>query len=307
MKNLFEQILAKKEKIRNKYNQNVNIDSIIVKDAGQVFSHFYKDDSLHEMRSISKVLIALAYGIAIDRKLINLDTFVYPIIKKVINLKNKNNINTIKEWKIKHLLTYSCGYEQQMFSERYISEINPKDYLDYVINYDLVYQAGEKYTYNNADIFLLSVCFQELFNKNIKDFIAEEIFNPLNIHDFKWDNYDKYCPGGTGLYLYHKDLFKIGDLILSKGKYNNNQIISSKYIEEMCSIQINTPYAIKPERVLPKIGVGYVMHISRDGYFYKDGTNGQYLIINFKKQQIISILSSEQDMSCVTEILRDII
>ena len=75
----------------------------------------------------------------------------------------------------------------------------------------------------------------------------------------------------------------------------------------MCSIKIETPYAIKPGRVLPKIGVGYIMHISRDGYIYKDGTNGQYLIINLKKQQIISILASESDMSCVTEILRDLI
>ena len=35
-----------------------------------------------------------------------------------------------------------------------------------------------------------------------------------------------FC-GGTGLYLTHKDLFKIGELILNKGKYGENQIISS--------------------------------------------------------------------------------
>jgi CubicO group peptidase (beta-lactamase class C family) len=307
MKNLFEQILSKKQIIKNKDNQNVNIDSIILKDAGQTYSHFYKEDSLHEMRSISKILIGLAYGIALDRKMLTLDTLVYPILKNIVNITNSNNIEKIKKWKIKHLLTYSCGYESQMFSERFIKDIHPRNYLDYIVNFDLVYEPGERYTYNNADIFLLSVCFHEMFNKNIKDFIVEEIFTPLNIQDFKWDNYDKYCPGGTGLYISHKDLFKIGEFILNKGKYNNKQIISSKYIEEMCSIQIETPYAIKPGRVLPKIGVGYIMHISRDGYIYKDGTNGQYLIINLKKQQIISILASESDMSCVTEILRDLI
>ena len=233
MKNLFEQILSKKQIIKNKYNQNVNIDSIILKDAEQIFSHFYKEDALHEMRSISKVLIALAYGIIIDRKELSLETLVYPIIKNIIDIKNVNNLEKIKKWKIKHLLTYSCGYESQMFSERFIKDINPKNYLDYIVNFDLVYEPGEKYTYNNADIFLLSVCFQEIFNKNIKDFIVEEIFKPLNIQNFKWDNYDKYCPGGTGLYISHKDLFKIGELILNKGKYDNQQIISQKYIEDM--------------------------------------------------------------------------
>jgi CubicO group peptidase (beta-lactamase class C family) len=307
MENLFEQILLKKELVKNKYNQNVNIDSIMIKDGCQTFSHFYKEDSLHEMRSISKVLIALAYGIVLGRGQISLDTFVYPIIKNVVDITNLDNIEKIKKWQIKHLLTYSCGYESQMFSERFIKEIEPKNYLNYVVNFNLVYEPGEKYIYNNADIFLLSVCFQEMFNKNIKDFVCEEIFEPLNIKNFKWDNYDKYCPGGTGLYIAHKDLFKIGELILNKGKHNNNQIVSSKYIEEMCSIQIETPYATKPERVLPKVGVGFVMHISRDGYAYKDGTNGQYLIINFEKQQLLTILSSEPDMSCVTEILRDLI
>jgi len=50
-----------------------------------------------------------------------------------------------------------------------------------------------------------------------------------------------------------------------------------------------------------------VMHISRDGFAYKDGTNGQYLILNLTKNLLITIFASERDMSCVTEILRGLI
>ncbi len=252
-------------------------------------------------------MVALAIGIALDRNMLSLETYVYPVIQKLVTISTKDNLEKIKKWQIKHLLTYSCGYESQMFSEKYIKDINPKDYLNYVLNYNLTYEPGEKYVYNNADIFLLSVCFQEMFNENIKDFIKKEIFNPLHITNFKWDNYDKYCPGGTGLYISAKDLFKIGELILNKGKYEDKQLISSNYIKLMCSTQIDTPYAVKPERVLPKYGVGYVMNVSRDGYVFKDGKNGQYLIVNFKKKQLISILSSEKDMGCVMEILRELI
>ncbi len=307
MRTILNKILEKKKTVFNKFNENVHIDSIMIKNNGAICSKFYKEDSLHEMRSISKVLIALAYGIVLDRNLINLETEVYPIIKDIVNLENKQNLEKIKQWKIKHLLTYSCGYEDQMFSERFIEGLDPKTYLDYVVNYNLVYNPGEKYVYNNADIFLLSVCFQEKFKENIKDFIKREIFEPLNITKFEWQNYDKYCPGGTGLYITHKDLFKIGELLLNKGKFNNKQLVSTKYIEAMCSTQIETPYAAKPERVLPKYGVGYVMHISRDGYVFKDGSRGQYLIFNFEKNFLITILSTESDMSCVTEILRDVL
>ena len=307
MRKLFENILKNKENLKNKYDEKINIDSIIIEEKGKVLSKFYKQDCLHEMRSISKVLIALACGILIDRELVDLEEYIYPTLENAINLQNTSNLEKIKKWQVKHLLTYSCGYEAQMFSERFIKDIKPQDYLNYVVNYNLVNEPGERYVYNNAELFLLSVFYQEKFKENIKDFIVREIFKPLEIENYIWKNYDKYCPGGTGLYIFHKDLFKIGKLILNKGIFNNKQIISKKYIEEMCSSKIQTPYAVKPERVLPKLAVGYIMHISRDGYFYKDGTNGQYLIINFEKEQIISILSSEKDMSSVTEILRNLI
>ena len=309
---LIERIKEQKEKIFTSTGENVKIDSIMIDDNGLLSSYFYNPDSLHEMRSISKVMIALAYGIAIDRKMvvkdqpITTETYVYPILKNLTTIK-KENVEKIKKWQIKTLLTYSTSYANQMFSEKFIKGRDEKTFIDYVLNYDLPNNPNEKYVYNNAETFLLSVYFQEAFGINITEFILKEIFNPLGIKKFVWKNYDKYCPGGTGLYISHNDLFKIGELILHKGYFNGKQIISKKFIEEMCSAQIITPYAIKPERVLPKTGVGYIMHISRDGYFFKDGTNGQYMIINFDKNLLISILSSEKEMKYVTEILRDII
>ena len=309
---LIERIKEQKEKIFTSTGENVKIDSIMIDDNGLLSSYFYNPDSLHEMRSISKVMIALAYGIAIDRKMvvkdqpITTETYVYPILKNLTTIK-KENVEKIKKWQIKTLLTYSTSYANQMFSEKFIKGRDEKTFIDYVLNYDLPNNPNEKYVYNNAEIFLLSVYFQEAFGINITEFILKEIFNPLGIKKFVWKNYDKYCPGGTGLYISHNDLFKIGELILHKGYFNGKQIISKKFIEEMCSAQIITPYAIKPERVLPKTGVGYIMHISRDGYFFKDGTNGQYMIINFDKNLLITILSSEKEMKYVTEILRDII
>ncbi len=309
---LIERIKQQKEKIFTSTGENVKIDSIMIDDNGLLSSYFYNPDSLHEMRSISKVMIALAYGIAIDKKMvvkdqpITTETYVYPILKNLTTIK-KENVEKIKKWQIKTLLTYSAGYANQMFSKKFIKGRDEKTFIDYVLNYDLPNNPNEKYVYNNAEIFLLSVYFQEAFGINITEFIIKEIFDPLGIKNFVWKNYDKYCPGGTGLYISHNDLFKIGELILHKGYFNGKQIISKKFIEEMCSAQIVTPYAIKPERVLPKTGVGYIMHISRDGYIFKDGTNGQYVIINFDKNLIISILSSEKEMKYVTEVLRDII
>lgn len=315
---MLERILENKEKVFTP-NENVKIDSIMLEENGKIESHFYFDeDNLHEIRSVSKVLIALAYGCAMYENLqvggepLSVETYIYPVLKNVIKIQDESNLEKIKKWQIKTLLTYSAGYDKQMFNEKCLKALKEsgkteEDFLDYAINYPLAYQPNEKYVYNNAETFLLSVFFQEAFKENIASYIQRKIFKPLGIENFVWKNYGKYCPGGTGLYLSAKGLFKIGQLMLRGGEFAGTRIISEEFISEMCSTRIETPYAVKQGRVLPKVGVGLVMHISRDGYVFKDGTNGQYLILNFEKNLLISILSSETNMEYVTEILRGII
>ncbi len=292
---------------------NLNIDSIFIEQNGKIEKIFYKEEQLHELRSCAKLLVAMAIGIAIDKKLsiegevLTLNTKIFPIIKDIINITNKNNIEKINKWTIKNLLTHTTGYESQMMSERFIQGIDKDKLLDYALNYDIPYKVGIRFAYNNLEPFILSVFFQEAFNQNLADFINENIFKKLNILDYKWENYEKYCPGATGLYLKPSDFHKIGQLLLNEGKYNNNQIISSSWIKEMCSIKLETPSAYKPERVLPKIGIGYFTFISRDGYIFRDGSNGQYIILNKDKNLLITIMSTEKDMKNVTEILRNLI
>lgn len=194
-----------------------------------------------------------------------------------------------------------------MMSESYIQDIDKDNLLDYALNYDIPFEVGNRFAYNNVEPFILSVFFQEKFNINLTNFIKENIFDKLNISEFKWENYGKYCPGATGLYLKHSDFHKIGKLLLNNGKYNDCQVIPEKWINDMCSVQLETPLAYKPERVFPKIAVGYYTFISKDDFVFRDGSNGQYIIVNKNRNILITIMSSEKDMKNVTEILRNLI
>ena len=225
--------------ILSKTLPSINIDSVFIEQNGNIEKYFYKDEQLHELRSCAKLLVAMAIGIAIDKGLsiagepLDLNTKIFPTIKDIVNITNKSNIEKIKEWTIKDLLTHTTGYESQMMSERFIQDIDKNKLLDYALNYDIPYDKGIRFAYNNVEPFILSVFFQEAFNQNLTDFINENIFKKLKILDYKWENYGKYCPGATGLYLKHSDFHKIGQLLLNDGKYNNNQIISSNWIKEM--------------------------------------------------------------------------
>ena len=286
---------------------SLNIDSIFLEHDEKLDKFFYNDECLHELRSCAKLLVAIAIGIVIDKGMITLDTFVYPSIKNIVNINNESNLEKIKKWKIRDLLTHTTGYEKQMMSESYIKDIDEDKLLDYALNYDIPYEVGTRFAYNNVEPFVLSVFFQEAFGINLTDFINENIFKKLDIKEYKWNNYGKYCSGATGLYMKHSDFHKIGQLLLNNGIYNNNQVVPREWINEMCKLQLETPSAYKSERVFPKVGIGYYVFISRDGYIFRDGSNGQYIIVNKKNNILITIMSSERDMKNVTEILRNLI
>ena len=286
---------------------SLNIDSIFLEQDGRLDKVFYSEECLHELRSCSKLLVAMAIGIAIEKGMVTLDTFIYPSIKDIVDIKNKSNLEKIKKWKIRNLLTHTTGYESQMMSERFINDIDENKLLDYALNYDIPYDVGTRFAYNNVEPFVLSVFFQETFGINLTDFINKNIFKKLDIKEYKWDNFGKYCPASTGLYLKHSDFHKIGKLLLNNGRYNNIQVIPETWINEMCVLQLETPSAFKPERVFPKVGVGYYTFISINNYVFRDGADGQYIIINKEKNLLITIMSREKDMKNVTEVLRDLI
>ena len=263
--------------VLSKSLSSLKIDSIFIEQNDNIERIFYKNEELHELRSCSKLLVAMAIGIAIENKMFDLDTLVYPVIENIVKIENANNLNKIKQWNIRNLLTHTTGYESQMMSERYIENIDKDNLLEYALNYDIPYEPGKRFAYNNVEPFILSVFFQEKFGINLTDFINENIFKKLNIIDYKWENYGKYCPGATGLYMRHTDFHKMGQLLLNDGKYNNIQIIPENWIKEMCKMQLETPSAYKPDRVFPKVGIGYYTFISRGGFIFRDGSNGQYI------------------------------
>lgn len=290
---------------------SLNIDSIFIEQNDNIEKHFYNEERLHELYSVSKLLTAMAVGIAIEKKMLvndvplNLETNIYEALKDKINITK--NIEKISKWTLKDLLLHTTGYEKQMLSERFIKDIDKKDLVNYALNYDMPYDVGTRYAYNNAEPFIISVLFSECFNINLSDFINENIFQKLDIEEYTWENFDKYCPAATGLYLKHSDFHKIGKLLLNDGKYNNEQVIPEKWVREMIKTQIETPTEYKKERVFPKIGAGFYIFISRDGYIFRDGKNGQYIIMNKEKNLLITILSSEEEMKNITEIFRDVL
>lgn len=293
--------------IKNRIDESgLSIDSLYIQNKSDL-NIIIDFENLHELRSCSKLLVAMAIGIAIEDNLFSLEEKVYNYLEKYIT--NDNNKDKIKKWTIRTLLTHTTGYDNMLMSNKEITEKNldKTKLLEYVLNYDITNEPNTTYIYNNVEPFIISVLFKEKYNIDLEDYIKENIFNKIEINNYSWEKYGEYCPGCTGLYLLPKDFHKLGMLILNDGLYNNVSVVPSNWINEMIKMQIETPHMVKKERLFPKYGAGYFTFISRDGYIFRDGTNGQYIIINKEKELVISIMSSEKNMSNITEIFRNIL
>ncbi len=296
--------------IKNVKRLGVNVDSIVVEQNGKVEEKVFNDIKLHEIRSCGKVLIAMAYGIAMDDKMIckrggqlGLNERVYPTFESLVASLPEE----AKNWTVKTLLTHSTGYEKMMLKASQVESLDKLKLLDIFFETPIKFETNTHFTYNNFEPYLLSVFFKENFDVDISDFIFERIFKPLEIKNYIWKKYGKYCAAATGLYLNYKDFHKIGKLLLDFGKYNGRRVVSESWIKEMTKPQIACPDYYKPERLLPKLGAGYFTWISRDEIVFRDGADGQFLICDYKKNRLISILSTQKEMSSVMECLKGVI
>ena len=299
-----------KKFIANAKLKQVAIDSIVVEENGKMEKCVINKINLHELRSCGKVLIAMAYGIAIENKIqckngenLTLDTKVYTTLKQVAN----NIPEQAKEWTIRTLLTHQTGYDKMYLNESHVENLDKFKLLDVVFNIPLKYAPNVHYTYSNVEPYLLSVFFTENFGIQIDDYINEKILKPIGVKNYKWEKFGNYCAGATASYVNYKDFHKIGELLLNYGKYNSKQIVPENWVREMVKPQVHCPDYYKPERLLPKLDAGYFTFISRDGIVFRDGSNGQYIICDYKNNRLITIMSSQENMSLVTECLRNLI
>ena len=147
--------------------ENSNIDSLIIDNNDVHQEVFISDNSLHEMRSCAKVIVALAFGILIDKKYkfkgksISVNTKIYDLIKDFIDIKKKENLEKIKKWTFWNLLTHTTGYQDELLTKNSLKTIGDNDILDYIFNYDMPNKVGQIHVYNNVEPFIISVIFSK--------------------------------------------------------------------------------------------------------------------------------------------------
>jgi len=200
------------------------------------FHPYYQHGDLHTMQSVSKTVTSITIGIAISRKDFPADLDA-PILKYFDEYKIANLDERKRRITLRNLLTMTAGLE---WNED-LPYNDPKnsadvmeathDWVQYVINQPMAAEPGKVFAYNSGVTQLLSHTFKKATGKNVDEYAAQSLFQPLGIR-YHW----KHSPTGLpdtegGLYISSASLAKIGFLFLKNGMWEGKQIVPAEWVK----------------------------------------------------------------------------
>lgn len=274
------------ETLREKYS----IDSIaIIRNGYMVLdAYFYpfKKNSKHIIHSCTKSITSAAFGIAVDRGYIkSLQQHVIEIFpeRQFANLDDDKKAITLK-----NLLTMTSGLKTEdsyIYRWKGLNEmVQQKDWLQYALDRPMDEKPGIRFEYSNCVAFLLSAVIQKTTKQKTFDFMKKYLFGPLGISDAKWATTPEGINVGYGrMWLTPHDMAKIGWLYLNNGRWDDQQIISEKWIKDSTQKHFNATLFD---------GYGYQWWISPDKFYVAVGYGGQFIFVVPKKNMVVVFTST---------------
>jgi len=192
-------------------------------------------DTLHDMKSVSKSVAALAVGVALDRGLIpGVDEPVWSFFPELSDLRSDGRENI----RLSHVLTMSMGLDWVEATPATGDFNNDEartwlawDPCRYVLSRAVKAPPGREFLYNTGALMLVSAIIGKATGAPLDEFARETLFEPMGITGAQWRRFRGYTDAGGGLHLRPRDMAKIGQLVLAGGRWGDRQLVSKAWIE----------------------------------------------------------------------------
>jgi CubicO group peptidase (beta-lactamase class C family) len=211
---------------------------LVVKDNRLVFEKYFGKHDIetrHDLRSATKSIPSLLICIALEKGFTNnIDDPILDYLQNYLPLENPDAKEKIT---IRHLLTMSSGLacddwdktspgqEDKMYSK--------KDWIRHVLNLPMEFAPGDTARYCTGGVILLGEIIHQASGKHVDEFAKEFLFGPLEIKNYNWSyiKKTKNVDSGGHIFMTPRDMAKIGQLVLNKGRWIGEQIVSEEWIE----------------------------------------------------------------------------
>lgn len=263
----------------------VDIHSVlVVKDGILALEEYFGGNDrnmLHEIRSATKSIGSILMGIAIDKGLI-------PSEDQPIHTYFKDDYEPTDGWtdqarrvEIRHLLSMMSGYECDDLATNFACEhamYRTDDWVQYSLDLPFAHSPGEYWAYNSSSLILVGEAVARTAGMRVDAFADRYLFEPLGIKRFRWQTSPKGRAWiGGGARMIPREMAKIGQLMLNRGVWNGERLLSEEWIDKS---------TIKQGEMLGGVDYGYLWqrgwsYIGRDlvTAYWASGNGGQYIIV----------------------------
>ena len=260
-------------------------------------------DVTHDLRSISKSVVGLLYGIALadgkvpppDQPLVD----QFPAYKDLIADPRRRRMT------IAHALSMTLGTEwnedlpyDDPRNGEYAMEMAPDRYR-FVLDRPLVAEPGSRWNYNGGATAVLAHLIAEGVSKPLFLYAREKLFDPLGIRDVQWTlGTNGEAAAASGLRMRPRDLAKLGQLVLGRGRWGERQLVPAEWLD-----QSFTPHAHAEEG----IDYGYqwwLGRLSENGqpWIAGFGNGGQRVVVVSELSLVIVIMAGNYNQPDQSEI-----
>ncbi|MDG1331468.1 MAG: serine hydrolase [Crocinitomicaceae bacterium] len=251
----------------------------------------HTDETVSNSFSMSKTLVAILVGIAIDEgKIEGLDVSAS---KYLPEFKDDER----KKITIRHLLTMSSGLDWTESTKNPLSD-NAKSYYGWdlreqVTSQKLITEPGKKFNYQSGNTELLGFIVEKATGVDLTKYAEDKIWSKIGANDnayWSLDDKDGDEKAFCCIYATARDYARIGSLLLHKGKIGDEQIIPTWFYEEMI-----VPQKMKTKEGIPNTRYGlhtWTYFGKTNPVYYCRGAKGQYIITIPKENLMIVRLGS---------------
>jgi CubicO group peptidase (beta-lactamase class C family) len=192
--------------------------------------------TLHDLRSVSKSVTSLLYGIALaegkvappDAKLLT----QFPALTDLASDPQR------AAWTVQQALDMVLGTEWNEdlpYTDARNSEIameQASDRYRYILDRPIVSAPGTRWTYNGGCTALIGAMIAAGTKTTLEDYARDKLFGPLGITTFEWiKGSNGVAAPASGLRMTLPDLAKVGQLLLAKGQAQGRRIVPVDWVD----------------------------------------------------------------------------
>jgi CubicO group peptidase (beta-lactamase class C family) len=211
-------------------------------------------ETLHDLRSVTKSVTALLYGIALREG--RVPDPAAPLLRHFPEYPDLAADPERARLTVEHALTMSLGLEwredipyDSPANAEIAMEMAPDRYR-YVLERAILEPPGTRWAYCGGATALLGRLITIGTGQPLEEYGRAALFAPLGIENVEWmAGADGVASPASGLRLAPRDLARIGELVLAQGEWEGRPLVPADWIRTMLQPRLQTDW-----------GAGYGYH-----------------------------------------------